>query len=160
MEKRAVLGFSYGSGTSNLALIRKFWDYNFWDLPDLDFILQRELSDAYQKQELFNANIVYVIREHQNPEQYLDSDEVARQGVEFAAKAGYKEILVLAKPIPHLVLCYFLTRKLAKPHGIKVKIAWVGFIPNDPLSEQRHARSFIGPYLYTIKRVLLGKKGF
>lgn len=172
MEKRAVLGFSYGyrkdgPGLSNRALIRKFYEKcsNERTPLGLDLILQSELSDAHDKEGLneydrfCGLKIVHVIDQHRVAGEYLDTDEVVYQGVEFAAKAGYEEITVMAKPIPHLVLCYFLTRKLAKPYGIKVKIAWVGFIPNDPLSEQSFARNIIGPYLYTIRRVILGQKG-
>ena len=134
-------------------------------LPEFDLILQGELADAHSKQglaeydEFYGSKIVHVIREHQITGEYLNTDEVARQGVEFATAQGYKSILILAYPYIRRPYCVRFTRRLAKPHGITVKVARVGWIHADPLSEQWWTRNLIAPILYIAKCKFLNIRG-
>ena len=170
--RKAVLGFSYGyrkdgPGVSNLELIRKFYERCLENgiLPEFDLILQHELTDAHSKlglaeyDEFYGSKIVHVIREHRISGEYLDTDEVARQGVEFAATQGYKDLIILAYPYIHRPFCVWFTRRLAKPHRITVKAARVGWIPADPLSEQWWTRNLIAPIIYIVKCKLLNIRG-
>ena len=168
--RKAVLGFSYGyrkdnPGVSNLELIRKFYERSLENgiLPAFDLILQQALADAHSQQglaeydEFYGSKIVHIICEHRISGEYLDTAEVARQGIEFAAIQGYKDLVVLAYPYIHRPYCVWSTRRLAKPQGIAVKAARVGWIHADPLSEQWWTRNFIWPIFYILKRVFLLK---
>lgn len=170
--KTAVLGFSYGyrkddPGISNRALIKKFYERCSEEhIPlGIDLILQSELADAHNKEGLgeydrfCGLKIVHVIDRHRVAGEYLDTDEVARQGIDFAATQRYKEILVLAYPYIHRPYCLRVTLRFAEPYGITVGVVKTGWIPADPSSEQWWTRNLIAPILYIAKSKLFGTRG-
>lgn len=172
-EKAAVLGFAYGfrlwknaervthvPGASNEALIRVLFD-RYFILWRSDLILQQQLAYAVRMIAAFSSNtshIVCEITEHHNKDQYLDTDEVAYRGVEFAHQNGYTVLYILAAPTFPLLHRWFAvkkTREFAAPYNIQVEALKTGWIPSDPSSAQWWTRSFYANWWYTATRVIL-----
>ena len=78
--------------------------------------------------------------------------DMAQEGVRIAHEKGYKVISVLAFPFIHRFLCWYFTKKYAKPYNIRVEIIKTGYIPFDQNSDQWLARGPVRLICYTILR--------
>lgn len=101
---------------------------------------------------------MYVVRNHRNPESYLDSDEVILQAVtifDSTDPGGMDEVVIVANPFIHLQGA----RSKAKSFGLKVRnvlIRWIGFYKK---SDQWQTRGPVRAFIYTVGRVLFGRFG-
>jgi hypothetical protein len=157
--KSVILGLSCGyrrvgnismPGESNKALARVV-DKEQLLKPDLQSILQWEIAEHVLRKP------VLVIREHRVKGKHLDSDEVIAQAMEYAKKNSYWVIYLVTHPFLHRFLCKRLFKKMAPDFWVKV--VKTGWIPFDKESEQWHTRGPIRCLVYTVLRVLTGRKG-
>lgn len=94
--------------------------------------------------------VAFVVREHRNKGQYLDSKEVASQIAEEFRRQGVITVIVIANPFLHLTYCKREMRRL----GFKIypfKVWWIGFLSN---SDQWQTKGPIRCLIYTIGQVL------
>src|SRR3989344_1845830 len=157
--RRAILGFSYGyrkedPGESNRRLVQALYQRHS-HLIHLYFILQHELAACLPEN---SRDTTHVIKEHKLvPNAYLDTEEVARQGIEFALKNGIEKIYLLAHPL-HRTFAWRVAAGMATPHDIEDETLKTGWIPADPLSEQWWTRNHLFIIPYAAGRIF-GRKG-
>jgi len=158
--KAIVLGFAYGfrydtvPTISNLALLSYALHRNK-QLEHLPFALQPELAEI-AKVHFPQLNVEKVIITGQEGKIYrYDTEEIVRQGLEHALNRNYDTIYILAFPIFHRQLCYFIARAYAGRYGIKIKVVRTGWIPSDSTSDQWFCRNPLLTFIYSTIRALL-----
>ncbi len=155
-QKEAIFGLSYGyrkndPGPINLALA-KVIDREKEISPELEIIAQWEVAACLKNKPVF------VIREHRQKGEYLDTDEVIAQAVEYCKDNGIKAIRLVAFPFLHRYLCRQLLKK--SDPTLEIKIVKTGWIPFDKQSEQFLAKGSLHAFAYAIGRILFSKKNY
>ena len=139
-------------GLSNEGIARKVLDAAL--RCGLPMILQWEIADALltKPKELS----LYIIREHRDKGEYLDTEEVLFQTKEIMDERGWKRAMVFAHPW-HI----WRVKKQAEKAGIEVIIPpWLNSIPFDPKSDQWWTRNkFVWRLREAPARVFLLLKG-
>lgn len=118
------------------------------------FALQLELAEIAKS--LFpNLKIDKVIYTGREGLVYrFGTEEIVRQGVEYAVQNGCNIIYILAYPLVHRQFCWLLAKRYAKRYGIAVKILRTGWIPCDRRSDQWFTRHPLLVAIYTIVRTI------
>lgn len=142
---KVVIGFSFGHrgsepGISNEAMAKVIQKL----APDIVSV-QWEIGKALRK---LNVAPHHEVLTHQKPGHYLDTEEVARQMLDFLRGSSLQNetISVVAHPV-HLPRCVRILRKL----GVTMVAPVHASIPYDPQSQQIWTRS---PLLIHIREIL------
>lgn len=157
-QKCVILGLSWGyrkekeniltPGLSNKALA-KLVDLYQAETPGLESVLQWEIAECA------THKAVLIIREHRIKGQYLDSDEVIDQALQYIKRKGYKEVILVAQSFLHRFFCKRLIKKMDP--GLKV-ITPKAKVPFDRESAQWFARSRLNAVLYAFLRAVTGRR--
>ncbi|MFH0852319.1 MAG: hypothetical protein V1845_01810 [bacterium] len=119
----------------------------------LEFIAQWEVGLSYG----LRHSPIFQIRKHRVDGQYLDSEEVIAQAVEWIEKnrPEVKTIRLLCYPFLHRQKC----ARLIKAHGFGVEIVKTGWVPCDRKSKQWYTKNPVLLLLYAVLQGMFGYKG-
>jgi hypothetical protein len=137
-DAQVIIALSFGQGInntpgkSNEVLAQIVADFeNKYALP---IVAQWEIADCIP--ERIQDVMSFVVREHRQKGQYLDTFEVLAQAKEYCDKFGFRKAIIVAHP-DHMPRCVAVAKKI----GFDVAIADTKKVPYDPESTQEWARS-------------------
>ena len=154
MDAYAVLALSYGfrdGGSPCLSNVDLAREAEVFVRLGVSVIAQWEIGD------IMNPDPTHIIRKHRIAGQYLDSDEVIAQGVDWLKQhhPDIRQIVVVAQPFIHLPLARVIVRR----YGYSVRRVQIGPIRFDKQSAQWWTRGRIPSIIYLIRRVLFNVRG-